>query len=281
VRRAVDRVSAGDWRRVGATFGASLTALASDRHAPGVHRNAPHGAPHRRLPVKARGGDDTLFAQPTSSALVEGMDAEVALSMLAHRRDVADERRCNQTCFKEHPVAAAIPDLPVAGPDPSSRPRASAARAAGSFRIFRAATRRGRRVGLGWRMQSGCTADRVWGSRSMSGGHGRAAPGRYRQPRLPWPAIFTPRLGHPCSSRRIAPEGAIRRDQDSAARNAPRCVHWSPGRLSPRGLDALAPPCAGGELRAATTERTSSRGRFRHVFHAHALRARHASVFRT
>jgi hypothetical protein len=130
-------------------------------------------------------------------------------------------------------------------------------------------------------VQSGYTADRVWGSRflrparpgtgpgPLPSSASSAADGLYPSPRTP--LLIT-------AHRSL---GTIRRDQDSAARNAPRCAHWSPGRLSPRGLDALAPPCAGGELRAATTERTSSRGRFRHAFHAHALRARCGSVLRT
>jgi hypothetical protein len=116
----------------------------------GLHRKTPHEALHRRLPVKAPGGDNTLFALPTRSALVEVVDAWVALSMLAHRRDVADVLLCNQTLLKEHPVAASIPDLPVAGPDPSRWAWDSAARAAGPSWSSRAATRRGRRVGLGW-----------------------------------------------------------------------------------------------------------------------------------
>jgi hypothetical protein len=52
------------------------------------------------LPVKARGGDDILFAPLMTSALVEVVDAWAALSMLAHRRDVADVVLCNQTFSK-------------------------------------------------------------------------------------------------------------------------------------------------------------------------------------
>jgi hypothetical protein len=90
-------------------------------------------------------------------------------------------------------------------------------------------------------------------------------PCRYRQPRLRELLTFTPRHGRPCSSRRIVLFGTIRRDQDSAARNAPRCVHWSPGRLSPLGLGTRRRIAPRGEPRAATTERASPRGRFRHV----------------
>lgn len=201
----------------------------------GLHRNASREAPHRRLPVKAPGGDDTLFALPTESALVEVVDAWVALSMLAHRRDVADVLLCNQTLLKEHPVAASIPDLPVAGPDPSRWAWDSAARAAGPSWSFRAATRRGRRVGLGWQCSratpptgSGALGlldrrDQALGLEPLPPPASSTADGLRPSPRTP--LLIT-------AHRSL---GTIRRDQDSAARNAPRCAHWSPGRLSPRG----------------------------------------------
>jgi hypothetical protein len=93
-------------------------------------------------------------------------------------------------------------------------------------------------------MQSGYIAGRVWGSRCWTGSPAcargplptsasSAAAGLYPSPRTP--LLIT-------AHRSLE---TIRRDQDSAARNAPRCAHWSPECLSPLGLETmrqLAPP---------------------------------------
>jgi hypothetical protein len=186
----------------------------------GLYRKTPREALHRRLPVKAPGGDDTLFAQPTRSALVEVVDAWVTLSMLAHRRDVADVLLCNQTLLKEHPVAASIPDLPVAGPDPSRWAWDSAAQAAGPSWISRAATRRGRRVGLGWQC-SRATPPTGSGALGFCDRRDQAQGlDRYRHPHLLRLTVFTPRHGHPCSSRRI-----VLWEPSAATRTPPHATH--------------------------------------------------------
>lgn len=157
VASPVDRVSASDRLRVGATSGDDLAALTSVRHAPWL--------PSKRLGfsstlARSRGPSPPHARQGTR----RGRHPLHAIQFRPPRSEVwtaGSRYRCSRTeempsmsalqpiLVEEHPVAAAILDLPMAGPDPSSRSRASAARAAGSSRSSRAATRRGRRVGLG------------------------------------------------------------------------------------------------------------------------------------
>jgi hypothetical protein len=200
--------------------------------------------------------------------------------MLAHRRDAADVcvatipcRRAPCSCCDSRPAGGrtrslvAIPFLRCAsGGIVSELSGGDTPWPAGRTRVT---------------MQSGYIADRVWGSRFITGGRGCLARAAIAS------CIFWSWRPLPLATDTPAHHGAsfllgtIRRDQDSAPRNAPRRAHWSPGRLSPLGLGPRRRIAPRGEPRAATTERASPRGRFRHAFHAHALRARCDSVLRT
>jgi hypothetical protein len=137
----------------------------------GLHRNAPRGAPHHRLPVKARSGDDTLFARLATSALVEVMDARVGY------RCSCTEEMSPMSCFATKPSQRApgscCDSRPAGGRTHSLRDELFSRCACGRHTVDLAGGDTPWPAGrTRVTVQSGYTADRVWGSRYMTGGPG-------------------------------------------------------------------------------------------------------------